>query len=138
MSQEKQIRLKYSIIALLYQLSQVDGQVAESELAYILKVAEHIGVDKDEISSIFLNYDSFEITPPKNEQDRMTIFYYLLFFMKSDKNISDQEIKLVKEFAFKLGFRSTMTDELINLVSEKMDDNISPEALLETIRKYNN
>lgn len=138
MGEEKKIKLRQSIIALLYRLSGADKQVGEDELSYIVKVGEAIGVGKEEIGAIILNRDSFELDPPKNEQDRMTILYYLLFLMKADHNISEGEINLVREFAFKLGFRSAMTDEMINIVQDHVDKNLTPEQLLSTIRKYNN
>ncbi len=138
MGEENKIKLRQSIIALLYRLSGADKQVGDEELSYILKVGEVIGVDKEEIGAIILNWDSFELDPPKNEQDRMTILYYLLFLMKTDHNISEEEINLVREFAFRLGFRSAMTDEMINIVQDHVDKNLTPEQLLSTIRKYNN
>ena len=138
MSLENDQQLRQSIVALLYKMSAVDKEVSAEELSYIVKVGSHIGVDREEVGAIILNHDTFDIQPPKNEKDRMTILYYLLFLMKADSKIDDQEVNLIREFAFKLGFRSNMTDELINTVIDNLSTNISPEILLETIRKYNN
>ena len=130
--------LRHSIIALLYKLSGVDKEISEDEMRYIVQVGDHIGVDEEEISSIILNIDSFDLQIPKNERDRMSILYYLLFLMKADHKVTEEETRVIKEFAFKLGFRSTMTDEMINLVADHVNQNLSPDQLLETIKKYYN
>lgn len=138
MNLENNQSLKESIIVILYKLSGSDHKISDKELKYIFNVGKHIGIDEEEVGLIIMNHQSFSVETPKNEKDRMTILYYLLFLMKADSKIEQSEIKLVKEVSFKLGFRPAMTDELIETVLEHIDSNIPPDELLKTIRKYNN
>jgi len=75
---------------------------------------------------------------PETEMQRMSILYYLLFLIKIDSDVSDTEIKMVKEFGFKLGFRARLVDELTTLMKEYEGGKVPQEAMLEKIKKYQN
>ena len=135
---ESDSELSKNLIALLFKLSQEDQGTAVIERSYIDYVANQLGVDDYLVNEIEANFSTYEMQIPENEMQRMTILYYLLFLIKIDSEVSDNEIKLVKEFGFKLGFRSRLVDELTTLMKEYEGKKIPQEAMLEKIRKYHN
>ncbi len=127
-----------SILALLIKLSHADQRTEANEIAYITRVAWQLGLDKSDIKEVSNNLDAYEVTPPTEEKERMTILYYLLFFMNTDGDITDEEEKLVKEFGFRLGFRTNLTRDLIRVIKEHANTKVPPGKMLEAIKKYLN
>jgi uncharacterized tellurite resistance protein B-like protein len=130
--------LSREIIALLLKLSRKDGKFDEKEFAFILQVCTAMGVAPEEMREIQMDLDQYHFSAPKNEEERMTVLYYLLFCMKSDHHVSEEEIKLVQKMGFKLGFREQLTDDLIRTVQDHSDRKLPPEKLLKNLQKYMN
>jgi RAB protein geranylgeranyltransferase component A len=68
----------------------------------------------------------------------MTILYYLLFMMRVDGVIDQQEEQLVHEAGFRLGFNEKMVDDLIHVMKTYLNKEIPPEVMLQQIKKYLN
>jgi uncharacterized tellurite resistance protein B-like protein len=130
--------LSREIIALLLKLSRKDGKFDEREFSFILQVCNAMNISAEEMREIQLDLDQYHFSAPKNEEERMTVLYYLLFCMKSDHDVSAEEIKLVQKMGFKLGFREQLTDDLIRTVQEHSDRKLPPEKLLINLQKYMN
>lgn len=131
-------KLKRSIIGLLLKLQEADEKVTREETAYILKVAYHLGLDEADVTAIKADHRRYEIQIPKNEKERMTILYYLLFLMRIDGKISTEEEVVVREFGFRLGFRTALTSDLITIIKKYADQKVPPEEMLDAIRAYLN
>lgn len=130
--------LKKSIIALLLRLQDADTEKSIREFAYIHKVATHLGLKADEVLEIEKDIASYPLKPPSDERERMTILYYLLFLMDIDGTVSREEEDLLQEFGLRLGFRTSLTAELISEIKKHAASKVPPNALLEHIRKYLN
>ena len=126
------------IIALMLKLAKHDKYYDEQEFYYILQVSHAMGLSAEEMRDIQLNLDNYGFKPPTTESERMTVLYYLLFCMKSDHQVKEEEIKLVQKMGFRLGFREQLTDDLIRTVSSHADKKLPPELLLESLKKYLN
>lgn len=129
---------KRAIVALLLKLKKADNQETSSELGYILHVAFQLGLTEEDVYEINDNKDKYPLKPPAEERDRVMILYYFLFFMNADGAINENEEKMVQEFAFRLGFRPALTEDLIGVLKEHTHQSIPPEKLLEKIRAYLN
>jgi uncharacterized membrane protein YebE (DUF533 family) len=126
------------IIALMLKLAKRDDHYDEKEFYYILQVSHAMGLSAEEMRDIQMNLEHYEFNPPTNESERMTVLYYLLFCMKSDNIVKEEEIKLVQKMGFRLGFREQLTDDLIRTVSTHADKKLPPELLLDSLKKYLN
>ena len=126
------------IIALMLRLAKEDQNFHEKEFYYILQVADSMGISPEEIREIQLNLNNYNFDPPKNESERMTVLYYLLFCMKSDREVTKEEIKLVQRVGFRLGFREQLTDDLIRTIIDHSNKSLPPEGLLDNLKKYMN
>ncbi len=135
---ESDFELSKNLVALLFKLSKEDNGMAKIERSYIDYVANQLGIENVQVQEIEQNFESFGMEIPENEMQRMTILYYLLFLIKIDSDVSEKEIKMVKEFGFKLGFRARLVDELTSLMKEYEDKEVPQEAMLEKIKKYHN
>lgn len=127
------------LLSLLVQLSKVDNYFDEFELTYLLKVGKHIGLNDEKVETL-IKSDNIptSISIPPNEMDRMKIIYYMLFLMKVDDKVSEEEIELLHHYGFKLGFSAPMLSEFVGVVSRYQDTRIPPDALLKIIKKYQN
>lgn len=135
---EQPERVRNELIALLFKMVRSDHTIDQKEWAYILQVADSLGLNEGEVHEILSNKDTYVLHPPKSERERMTILYYLLFLMKIDGKIDQREKDLIREYGFKLGFRTAMTDEMILLIQDHAQKKFDPEMLLDKIRKYSN
>jgi uncharacterized tellurite resistance protein B-like protein len=128
-----------SIIALLVKLQIADGQSTEHEYVYIQKVAWSLGLSNSDVEEVIHNLHLYrEALAPKTEKERMTILYYLLFFMLVDQKVSMEEEKLVQEFAFRLGFRTALTTDLVQVIKDHATSHLPAEKMLQAIKKYLN
>jgi len=128
-----------SIVALLVKLQLADGQTNDHELVYIHKVAWSLGLTNEDVQDVMEHLDHYkEVVIPFTEKERMTILYYLLFFMRVDMEVSGEEEKMVQEFGFRLGFRTALTTDLIQIVREYVNTRVPPNKMLEAIKKYLN
>lgn len=127
------------ILALLIKLKNVDGEVTIVEDAYIQKVAWSLNLTNDDIIEVQNEIDQYDqVFIPETEKDRMTILYYLLFFMHVDGKVMPEEEKLIQEFGFRLGFRTALTNDLIGVIKDHATTHVPPEKMIEAIKKYLN
>ncbi len=129
---------KRAIIALLFKLMGSDRDENLKELGYVMHVGMQLGLDDDDLKEIKINKDQYYLQPPIEERDRVTILYYLLFFMKADGQIRSEEEEMVRHFSVKLGFRPEMTSDLISVLKNHLDTDVPPEDMLTKIRAYLN
>lgn len=129
---------KRSIIALLLRLSDSDLDNDPREQAYMEQVCIAIDLPISDIEEVKANMEDYPLDPPKEEMYRMQILYFLLFQMKIDKVATDQEIKVIRKFGFKLGFREGLVEKMIEVIKAHTDKLVPPDALVEVIRNYRN
>lgn len=126
------------ILAFLIQMIAADGKVERVERKFVLDVGRQLEVTPGELDEIESNPHAYKIDPPPNEQERMTILYYLLFTMAVDGVIHKEEEKLCYEFGLRLGFREDMTRDMINVMKRFLNKKLPKDALLAEIKKYMN
>lgn len=127
-----------AIIAMLVNMAEVDNDLDLVEQQFIMDIAYQIGLNGDEIEDVFSNPDQFVLKPPKYDEERMTILYYLLFTMRIDGKIMPAEEELCYKAGLRLGFNHEMVEELIQVMKNYLYEEIPSELLLDAIRKYLN
>lgn len=126
------------LFSALIQLSRADNYFDQFEFSYLLKVGRHIGLEDKLVESMIKENTALPLSIPKDEKDRMTILYYMLFLMKIDNIISEEEVELVHHYGFKLGFSSQMLSDFIQVMEKNKFKEVDQKELLEIIRKYQN
>jgi len=126
------------LLSALIQLSKADNYFDEFEFTYLLKVGRHIGLEDEVVETMIKQSKKLPLTIPKNEEERMTILYYMLFLMKINNIINDEEKELVHHYGFKLGFSANMIDDFIRLMENSGQRKVKTTDMIKVIRKYQN
>ncbi len=138
LDKEERDRYKRSIIALLLKLSQSDDDWDTRELAFIRDIGYKMGLETHDVAEINAGLENFELVPPKSENERMEIMYYLLFFMKVDGQVTKPEEEMVTGVGLRLGIRPELTGELIGIIKDHINKEIPVDRMLSLIKKYLN
>ena len=125
------------IINLLRLLSLSDGVLNHSELNFIREVGVSHGMSIDDVDNALVELDNTVIMPT-SEQDRMSLMYYMIFMMKADKHLGEDEEKLIYHYGFKLGFRESLMREFIKLAKQYLHTGIPVKEMLDKIKKFMN
>ena len=125
------------VVRALKALSAADGDVDPRELSYIRQAGLQHGLTSEDIEE---ELRSTEVITsfPKDERERMTMLYYLIFLMKSDNQITPAEEASIHHFGFKLGIRDGLLRHFIALASQYRGEDIPPEEMIDKIRVYLN
>lgn len=126
------------LIATLIKLSKSDHYFDQFELTYILKVGAHLGLDNELVEQMINQNNNTDIEIPEKEQDRMTLLYYMLFLMKIDTIVTDEEKDMIHHYGFKFGFSKPMMDEFISVIEAHKFRKVPPEKMIQIITKYQN
>ena len=135
-TQESAIYSNKAIVALLYKLMGADHDEDPHELAYIMHIGERLGLSDDILKEVSFDVDSYELEPPSDKKERITILYYFLFLMKADGLIQPEEEDFVIDFGKKLGFQEDMIVDLIEVLKEYVDTAVPPQEMYSRLKKY--
>ncbi len=137
-SEEERFNKARDLILTLIMLSESDSIVDEREIQYILSVGLNVGLEENQIVEIIKNRESISANYPKSEVERLSLLYYLLFLMKIDQKLSEEEINTIYKVGFKLGFRESMLRDLISVIQVNLEKKVPASALIEKVKRYLN
>ena len=137
-SSEIALNKKQSHLLMLYMLAESDGNQNKQEDRFILQVGKRLGLEKEAIVAIDKNPQDLTFILPKTDKERNEILYDLLFLMKFDGVVDQNEIQLIHELAFRMGFRPTMTQEMIEVMKVHIGKPVPKNILLDIIKKHLN
>ncbi|MEN8251545.1 MAG: hypothetical protein ABFS32_21655 [Bacteroidota bacterium] len=129
---------KQTHILTLLMLAEVDGRDHENERLFINSVARRLGMTEADVEDIDKHPERLTFSLPTSEVDRMTVLYDLLFLMKIDGDVAEEEVELVRELGMRLGFRIGMINEFIQVMADSIGKEVPANALLDIVRKYMN
>jgi hypothetical protein len=129
---------KQTHILTLLMLAEADNRDHVNEIRFINNVASRIGLSELDVQEIDKHPERLTFSLPESEEDRMTVLYDLLFLMKIDGNVAEEEKELVRELGVRLGFRISMVEEFIQTIAKYVGQQVPANALLDIIRKYMN
>jgi len=126
------------LLSALIQLSKADNYFDEFEFTYLLKVGRHIGINDEVVETMIKQSKVLPLSVPKSEKERMTILYYMLFLMKVNNIINEEEKELIHHYGFKLGFSVQMIQDFISVIEDSGHSQVKTDELLTIIKKYSN
>jgi uncharacterized tellurite resistance protein B-like protein len=129
---------KQTHILTLLMLAEADNRDHINEIRFINYVADRIGLSESDVQEIDKHPERLTFSLPESEEDRMTVLYDLLFLMKIDGDVAEEEKELVRELGVRLGFRISMVEEFIQTIAKYVGQEVPTNALLDIIRKYMN
>lgn len=119
-------------------MANADGRIDDREIDFLLEIAEKMGLGKGDFTEISDNPENFHLQVPKDETNRLTLFYQVLFLMKIDNEIVEQEIQLCHAIGMKLGINPLLIDDLVKLMITYIDEKIPQDEMLDKVKPYLN
>ncbi|MFK8055650.1 MAG: hypothetical protein AB8F78_05970 [Saprospiraceae bacterium] len=125
------------VLRVLKSLSASDGVVSQQERVFMQQLGQQHGLTSIEVASELGNGED-EVILPLEEQERMTVLYYLVFLMQSDGDITKEEEVSIYHFGHRLGFREELLRNFIELANKYQGQAIPAEKMLEKVRVFMN
>ncbi|RLD33801.1 MAG: TerB family tellurite resistance protein [Bacteroidetes bacterium] len=127
---------KIGLIQLLIGLSKSDNRFDEIEKSFISKIAEMIGISRDQLREI----ENFETTfaPPKSEFARILQFQQLILLMNIDGEISENEKHYIRDVGIRMGLNAQAIEEVLVAVKQYPNGSIPPKVLIDIFTKFHN
>jgi len=127
---------KIGLIQLLIGLSKSDNRFDEIEKSFISKIAEMIGISRDQLREI----ENFETTfaPPKSEFARILQFQQLILLMNIDGEISGNEKHYIRDVGIRMGLNAQAIEEVLVAVKQYPNGSIPPKVLIDIFTKFHN
>ncbi len=129
---------KQTHILTLLMLAEADDFDHQNEIRFINHVAGRIGLSEQDVVEIDKHQERLTFSIPEDEQYRMTILYDLLFLMKIDGSVVEEEKEMVHHMGRLLGFRTDMVNDFIEIMTQYIGVAVPPDALINVIKKYMN
>ncbi len=126
------------ILAYLFHVAASDDNWHPREEDYLEYVTNELGLIPAEVEEVKANYKTYPFDPPREEYPRMITFYYILFMIRSDQVITDEEVQKAKLIGFKLGFNELMTDDLIQVMIDYAQKQLPSNIMIEKVKPYLN
>jgi len=128
---------KENILSLMIQMSVVDGDVSDNEMAYILQLGFTMGMSEEAIRNVSQERAT-SLYIPTSEPERMTILYYLVFLIRVDGEITKEEKEMMYHFGLKLGFSPLMVGNIVRVAEANLGRKLPPNAIINEVKKYMN
>jgi uncharacterized tellurite resistance protein B-like protein len=127
---------KRSIISELIELSKVDGNVSEQEVALIKQMGSMIGLSDAEILDCFDNPAPFD--PETSPLDRIVQFHRLVLLMNVDGEVKAAELNHLRLIGVKMGLNPNAVSEVLTRMYDFPNNMIPPDELIKIYSKYMN
>lgn len=129
---------KKTHILVLLMLAEIDNVEHIFERKFINQVAGRLGLSIEDVDEVDKHPYKLTLELPVTPEERMTMMYDLLWLMKIDGNVVEEERAFINEIGLRLGFRQDMVGELITIIAQYIGKPVPDNALLDIIRKYSN
>ncbi len=130
--------IKKSYLLMLIKIEEADKKIDINEEAFIEYIAGKLGLTENDINEIRRNPGKFEFKLPDNVDDRLRIFYSLLYMMGIDGEIQEQEKEMCRKLGFRLCINPVLMDDLIDIMVRNLNKRIPEDQMLKAVKKYLN
>jgi uncharacterized tellurite resistance protein B-like protein len=130
--------IKKSYLLMLIKIEEADKRIDINEEAFIEYIAGKLGLTENDIKEIRQNPRKFEFKLPDNVNDRLRIFYNLLYMMGIDGEIEEEEKEMCRKLGFRLCINPVLMDDLIDIMVRNLNKRIPEDEMLKAVKKYLN
>jgi uncharacterized tellurite resistance protein B-like protein len=120
---------KKQYLQILVYFAQADNDPDEIEIDFIRQVGIRIGLEGSEIDEIIESNPNWEPDLPKSEVERFILFDDILDLIAVDSKLTEREEIEARKIAKKLGFLSTMVDEIFKNLRKRLTEGIALNKL---------
>lgn len=125
----KKTKVQKSHLRNLAALAKADGQISQSELAFIYKIGAKQGFKEFEVANLIGETNPQSATLPTNDSDRFNQIFDLVQLMAADGVIEDSEMDFCISMAEKLGFRKAIVGILVRKISIGLNSGLDKQTI---------
>ena len=127
---------KLSLLHNLLTLTRADQVESECEVDFIYQIGAKLNVLKTDIDGLLSK--KVEFHPPKEEHQRIVLFYTFLLVMKIDGKLSEEEIIVCGEIGFRLGLNPFAVQNLLDQITDNPKKKIPAIDVISFFKLYHN
>lgn len=113
----------------LYRMVLADGIAHPKEMETLYRIGvENYGLTKEQITKEIAE-ESFSTFIPQTPEDKIKLLYELALIAWADGVIEESEKKLLKRYAILFGIKEELSDEFVDFLLKKVQDNVSENEI---------
>ena len=106
-----------------------DGIAHPKEMETLYRIGvENYGLTNEQITKEIAE-ESFSTFIPKTPEDKIKLLYELALIAWADGVIEESEKKLLKRYAILFGIKEELSDEFVDFLLKKVQDNVSENEI---------
>jgi len=121
---------KLSLMAMLVELSWVDGEVTEEENGFIDHLADLYEIEPIDLLKIKSGEYKPELAIPKSEADRVPFFQSCVIAMGIDYRTNEDEKNYCTNLGMKMGLREEVVKSVMNLFEKYFPEPVPIDELM--------
>ena len=127
---------KLSLLHNLLTLARADRIESENEVDFIYHIGAKLNILRADIDGLMSKKVAFH--PPKEEHQRIVLFYTFLVVMRIDDHLSKEEISVCKEIGFRLGLNPFAVQNLLEQILDNPKKKIPSIDVVSFFKLYHN
>ena len=113
----------------LYRMVLADGIAHPKEMETLYRIGvENYGLTNEQITKEIAE-ESFSTFIPETPEDKIKLLYELALIAWADGVIEESEKKLLKRYAILFGIKEELSDEFVDFLLKKAQDNVSENEI---------
>ena len=113
----------------LYRMVLADGIAHPKEMETLYRIGvENYGLTNEQITKEIAE-ESFSTFIPQTPEDKIKLLYELALIAWADGVIEESEKKLLKRYAILFGIKEELSDEFVDFLLKKVQDNVSENEI---------
>jgi uncharacterized tellurite resistance protein B-like protein len=117
----------------LVMLARVDGAVGEEELALLMRIAKRLSLTEEQVIEIRNDKNNYPMVPPSGKEERYERLINLVKMTFVDGEVITEEEKLVRRYAYALGFDQEQFETIYPKILELVIGGKTRDEILETL-----
>ncbi len=127
---------KLSILSEMIEFARADNIISDKEYNFLLGVANHLGVTKDDFDSLF-NKEVKKVLP-KTQADRILQFHRLVLLMNVDSHEDNLEVRKLHNIGLGMGLPPSAIEQVLTVMHQYPDKVIPPDVLIDIFKAHYN
>lgn len=117
----------------LIKMAMADGNIDETEMAFLYRIAKRYGLSNEEVQHVIDNPNDYPFTPPSTKQERYEQIINLCHMVLADGIIDENELVYSNKFAVGLGFPIEKASKVVQQTLAWIQNGMTDEAIEEAL-----
>ena len=112
-----------------------DASFDNSEVDYILSMAQRYKISEHELKTIKDNPEAYDYEAPVNDREKFDHLHHLVSMMLIDGEVHEKEKEICKRFAASLGLKEEFVDDFITVLHDDPARKIPTDIIIGKLLK---